>query len=109
MLRRWQAIIASTSNGRKRKSPIILVTSKSKKLGRVCASAIGRFRFRGFINCAVHNGSYIGHLPVPSSLLLRCSKIRRGGALHRPPAHVPARAPPPSPPALHPPPPTVRP
>src|SRR5271163_3501873 len=34
MLRRWYAISASRSNGRKRKSAIILVTSKSKKGGR---------------------------------------------------------------------------
>src|SRR5207253_5026456 len=84
MLRRWQAIIASTSNGRKRKSPIILVTSKSKKLGRVCASAISRFPVQGGINCAVHNESYIGRLGVQSSLLLHCSKIRRRAALHCP-------------------------
>src|SRR5271163_4095007 len=34
MLWRWYAISASRSNGRKRKSAIILVTSKSKKVGR---------------------------------------------------------------------------
>src|SRR5207248_447984 len=59
MLRRWYAISASRSNGRKRKSPIILVTSKSKKVGR--ASDMNRFRSGGASgNCALHNESYIG-------------------------------------------------
>src|ERR1700745_4463448 len=59
MLRRWYAITASRSNGRKRKSAIILLTSKSKKVGR--ASDMNRFRSGGVSDyCAVHNEIYIG-------------------------------------------------
>src|SRR5947208_7106004 len=59
ILRRWYAISASRSNGRKRKSAIILLTSKSKKVGR--ASDMNRFRSGGASGyCALHNESHIG-------------------------------------------------
>src|SRR2546429_376126 len=59
MLRRWYAISASRSNGRKRKSDIIFVTSKSKKVGR--ASDMNAVPVWGSLDyCAVHNDRYIG-------------------------------------------------
>src|SRR3954447_17747101 len=59
MLRRWYAISASRSNGRKRKSDIIFVTSKSKKVGR--ASDMNAVPVWGSLDyCALHNDRYIG-------------------------------------------------
>src|SRR5271165_2745121 len=82
MLRRWQAIRASTSNGRKRKSVIILVTSKSKKLGR--ASAMVGFHSGGSLLCGAQRTKY-RLLPVcRQEKFLQCSKIRRSARAHFP-------------------------
>src|SRR5215469_5895699 len=78
MLRRWQAIIASTSNGRKRKSAIILVTSKSKKFGRVCVSAMiggSGSGLKGIVRCTTN--LHIG--PFFSNVKSFCSAAKLGG------------------------------
>jgi len=75
---RWQAIIASTSNGRKRKSPIILTTSNRKSSASLCVSHRSVPVQGGVIHCALHNNSYIGPLPVESSPLLAAQQNQAG-------------------------------
>src|SRR5215472_16288313 len=73
MLRRWQAISVSTSKGRKRKSAMNLVTSKSKKLGRAsdmgAGSGVGEVRV--IVQCTTVPIS--GPPPPPSRHFLQCS------------------------------------
>src|SRR5215469_3805697 len=73
MLRRWQAISVSTSKGRKRKSAMNLVTSKSKKLGRASDMDSGSGVGRGSGDCAVHNNPYIGASRSAVKIFLQCS------------------------------------
>src|SRR6516165_581217 len=83
MLRRWQAINASTSNGQKRKSAIILVTSKSKKLERVCASVMSGVPVQKLrLLCGAQRASY-RYILNPVKSLLQRSKTREERAFHR--------------------------
>src|SRR5882762_5956620 len=89
-LRRCAAQIASTSNGRKRRSANILVMSKSKKLGR--ASGMARFRSGAvnFVQCTI---AYIDQALSRVKPLFRTATISGSAGCRRlaPPAYaVPA-------------------
>src|SRR5215469_2926798 len=77
MLRRWQAISVSTSKGRKRKSAMNLVTSKSKKLGRASDMDAGSGVGRGSGDCAVHNNPYIGASRSAVKIFFAVQQFRR--------------------------------